>query len=454
MARLRMLTVDFSPAKLILRRRCTLLALVLATFLLVVSCQRSELRPSLIEPVTIKLGGWGASLAEQRLLNHVLRDFEASHPRIKVRLEVIADQYMDVIKTRLIGDAAPDVFYLDALEAPFLIQQHVLEPLDSYITPSFDLADFEPNLLHPFSFQSRIFGLPKDYSTLALFYNRRAFAAASLTRPPQTWTEFLTDAKQLTIDRDRDGKPEQYGFGIMPELARQAYMIRAMGGQVVDANGYATFASQAGLKGLDLIVQQYQRDRTSARPLDVGTNNGSEMFGQGKAAMVIEGNWAIPYLQDTFPDLDFATAEVPKVNNQPGTMVYTVAYVMNQQAKHKPEAWELIAYLTGKAGMAKWTSTGIALPSRKSVAQQLKAESDSLPDGKAVRPTSPLRKRLREPLVAGVGYATPWQIGQYPAAIMNSFNNHYLSVVLGQQPLRKAMIQAQESANQQIEAAQ
>ncbi len=432
------LKVMVSKAKSVLKQGWTLLGLVFAVFLLVISCQRSGLRTSQIELVTLKLGGWGASLAEQRLLNQVLRDFEASHPKIKVRLEVIADQYMDVIKTRLIGDAAPDVFYLDALEAPFLIQQHVLEPVDAYITPKFDLADFEPNLLQPFTFQNRIYGLPKDYSTLALFYNRQAFAAAGLTRPPQTWGELLTDAKLLTIDRDRDGKPEQYGFGMMPELARQAYMILATGGQVVDAKGYATFASEAGLQGLDLIVQQYQRDRTSARPLDVGTNNGSEMFGQGKAAMVIEGNWAIPYLQDTFPDLDFTTAEVPQINGQPGTMVYTVAYVINQQAKHKPEAWQLIAYLTGKAGMAKWTSTGIALPSRKFVAHQLKGEGDS----------------LRAPLVAGVRYATPWQIGQYPAAIMNSFNNHYLSAVLGQQPLRSAMIQAQESTNQQIKAAQ
>jgi multiple sugar transport system substrate-binding protein len=32
---------------------------------------------------------------------------------------MISDQYMDVIKTRLIEEAAPAVFYLDALEALF-----------------------------------------------------------------------------------------------------------------------------------------------------------------------------------------------------------------------------------------------------------------------------------------------------------------------------------------------
>ncbi|MGI0487401.1 ABC transporter substrate-binding protein [Pantanalinema rosaneae CENA516] len=388
--------------------------------------------------ITLKLSGWGASPTEQRLLQQVLQDFEASYPTIKVKFEVIADQYMDVIKTRLIGDAAPDVFYLDALEAPFLMAQNVLEPLDRYITPEFDLNDIEENLLQPFQYQNQTYGLPKDYSTLALFYNRQAFQAAGLTAPPTTWADLLTAAQQLTIDRNQDGKPEQYGLGITPELPRLMYSIRSFGGQAVDDNGYATFASDAALQGPQQILEQYQRDRTSARPLDVGTNNGSEMFGQEKAAMVLEGNWAIPFLKDTFPSLDFATAAVPQMNNQPGTMVYTVAYVMNRQSLHKQAAWTLIAYLTGKVGMEKWTSTGFALPSRRSVAAKLQVDRDP----------------LRMPLVAGVQYATPWQVGRYPATIMNSFNNQYLSALLGQQALKPAMLQAQTSANQQIRAAE
>ena len=60
--------------------------------------------------VNIKLSGWGASSIEQKLLKQLLRDFEVKHPGIKVKYEVINDQYMDVIKTRLVGEAAPDVF--------------------------------------------------------------------------------------------------------------------------------------------------------------------------------------------------------------------------------------------------------------------------------------------------------------------------------------------------------
>jgi len=56
-------------------------------------------------------------------------------------------------------------------------------------------------------------------------------------------------------------------------------------------------------------------NQSSAQASDVGASSGSEMFGQNQVAMVIEGNWAIPYLKEIFPQIDFATAEVPKINH-------------------------------------------------------------------------------------------------------------------------------------------
>ena len=285
--------------------------------------------------VNIKLSGWGASSIEQKLLKKLLRDFEEEHPAIKVKYEVINDQYMDVIKTRLVGEAAPDVFYLDALEAPFLMSQNVLEPLDAYIKTEFDLNDFEQTLLDSFKYKNQIYGLPKDYSTLALFFNKQALVEQGFTNPPATWKELRSYSRKLTEDSNQDGRIDKYGFGEIPELARQVYKIKAFDGQVIGKNNYAAFADSEALKGLQLAVEQYRKERTSAQKTDVGTNSGSEMFAQGKVAMVVEGNWAIPYLEETFPNLEFGTAEVPTINNKKGTMVFTVAYVMNKKAKYK-----------------------------------------------------------------------------------------------------------------------
>lgn len=91
----------------------------MAIAIAVISCQNFPLSKHPSSAVTIKLSGWAGNPIEQQLLKQLLQDFEAQHPDIKVRYEVISDQYMDVITTRLIGEAAPDIFYMESLEAPF-----------------------------------------------------------------------------------------------------------------------------------------------------------------------------------------------------------------------------------------------------------------------------------------------------------------------------------------------
>jgi multiple sugar transport system substrate-binding protein len=412
--------------------------LVLTIAVLLTGCNSNPNRASTGETITVTLSSWQSSPTERNLLQQVLNSFEEKHPNIKVKYEIISDQYMDVIRTRLIGEAAPDVFYLDGAEAPALMNKGVLEPLNLYITKDFDVADFEVSLINVFKYKNTIYGIPKDYSTLALFYNKKMFQEAGLAEVPKTWSQFLEYSRKLTIDKNDDGKIDQYGFGVAPELARQCFMIKAFGGQLVDSNGNAAFATEAGIKGLELVVNQYQNDQSSVQPSDVGTNSGNEMFGQGKVAMVIEGVWALPYLAETFPSLEFGTAEVPSVNGEKSTVIYTVAYVMNRQAKNKQAAWKLISYLTGKAGMKQWTSKGLALPTRKSVSTELGYAKDP----------------LRAPLVAGVSYAIPWQAGENLPTITNSFNNQFISALLNQQPLEQAMKRAQETANQEIQASE
>lgn len=413
-----------------------LLSLWSFLLLLIITLTSCSFHPA-SDKITLTLSGWQSNPNEKQLLAQVLRSFESEHPNIKVKHEVINDQYMDVIKTRLIGDAAPDVFYLDALEAPLLMKYGVLEPLNSYINELDNLADFEPSLLKSFQRGDQIYGLPKDFSTLALFYNTKAFQEQGITKHPKTWNQLIQDSNKLTIDKNKDGRNEQYGFGVSPDLSRQYFMMTAFGGSLVDKNGNAIFATPSSLKGLQLIIDQYRKDKSSAQPSDLGANSGSELFGQGKVAMVLEGSWAIPYLKDTFPNLDFATAEVPIVGEKKGTMAYTVAYVMNKKTKHKEAAWQLISYLTSKEGMKAWAKEGLVLPARKSVLAELGYEKNP----------------LYAPFIAGSAYATIWQAGENLPTILLQFNNQFISALIGEQSLQNAMIKAQKSANKEIQAA-
>jgi len=60
----------------------------------------------------------------------------------------------------------------------------VLEPLDNYITPEFDIADFEPTLLNAFQQDGKIHIYPKIFLPLHCF-TKKAFQAAELSQPPK-----------------------------------------------------------------------------------------------------------------------------------------------------------------------------------------------------------------------------------------------------------------------------
>ncbi len=145
--------------------------------------------------------------------------------------------------------------------------------------------------------------------------------------------------------------------------------------------------------------------------------------------MVIEGLWAIPNLKDTFTALDYAVAEEPAVCGKKGTMAFTVAYAMNKDAKNKPAGWELISFLTGTEAMKISASTGFALPSRQSLMQTFKQNPQDIP------------------FITNAGYATIWQGGERLGKIVTSFNNQFISAMIGQESLSQAMNESQKEAN-------
>lgn len=403
------------------------LSAALLTSSLLSGCSPKEESDNGKGETTIVLSGWGGNPVEKKLLQEVLNDFEKAHPTINVKFNQISDQYMDVIKTRLIGGTAADVFYLDAFEAPGLIETGAIEPLDRYVTKDFDIKDFEQQQLDAFKEKGKIYGFPKDYSTLALFYNKKMFKEAGISAPPKTWDELEDAAKKLTKGQ------KVYGLGVLPQVERLYYMAQSGGGQMI-TNDKATFAEDRVVRALQPLLDMHLKDKTAAQPSEVGSGSAGEMFGQGRAAMVMEGNWNIPFMEDTFPKIDYGTAEIPTVNGKKGTMSFTVGYVMNAESKHKKASWELIKYLTGKEGMKKWTSKGFALPTRKSVASELGYDKDE----------------LRGPLVKGSKYATVWQDGPTLPIVMNNFNNQFLSAYLGERPLKEALKDAQKQANKEI----
>jgi multiple sugar transport system substrate-binding protein len=337
----------------------------------------------------LRLMGWSSSPEEDRLLNDVLTDFSKQYPSIQVTFQPVPD-YATKLQTDLAAGTAADVFYVDSLLAPDLMKRNLIEPLDDYISrDKVDTADFYPGLLKAFQWKGKTYGLPKDWSSLAMEWSTDAATKAGIDKPPATWDELKTAAEKLT-----DKSSGAYGTVIPPELPRFGAFVLAAGGKLISDDGSKiALNSPEGQQALDFYYGMY-KDGVASTPADTGTQWPGDAFIKKKAAIVFEGNWIFPAIKKDAPEMKFNISEMPTGPKGKGTFAFTVSYSVSAKTQQKDAAWFLVNYLTGPDGMKKWTSLGLAMPSRKSL------ETDWLAQFKE-----------REPYLKAGSYAQPWQLG-------------------------------------------
>jgi multiple sugar transport system substrate-binding protein len=377
-----------------------------------------------VKPVTIKLGMWSSSPAEKKIVDDQIAKFKEKYPNIDVQIETIVGDYMQKLQTELASNTAPDIFYLDSMPAPQLMSSGVLEPLDDYIKKyNVDVNDFEPALLSAFQWDGKTYGLPKDFNTLALFYNKDMFKAAGINEPPKTWEELRDVAKKLTKDGVK-------GLVLSADLARFDAFINQNGGSVYQ-DGKVTLNLPENAQALDFYVSLITKDKVADTPQNMGEGWNGDAFAAKKAAMAIEGGWMIPFLKEKAPDLNYGIAELP-AGKQKSTMAFTVAYVMNKNSKHKDEAFKLIEFLTGKEGQQFVVDSGLALPSRKSMQEGFK---EKYPE--------------RAAFVDGASYAVPWQFGLYGTKVVDAANKACEALIMKQiSSAQQALDNAQKEVGQ------
>lgn len=387
--------------------------------------------PSELEGKEITVGTWKGTDAEVKAFDELLAAF-TEETGIKVKKKVYND-YQTQLQTDLVGGTAPDVFYVDAFLAPELSKQGVLEPLDQYIEQAEkDLGDFYEPAINAFKSDDQLFGLPKDYSTLGLYYNKKliedaGFTADDIPTEMGQLPEFLGELQ------------EKLPSGVTPaittsELARHMFVLQSGGTDIVDENGMAVLSQQDQIKALQPLVDAYQ-DKLVQRPADLGQGWAGDSFGAEKAAIMIEGNWAISHIEQNFPNVEMGTKEVPTIDGDSGSMMFTVSYSLNSDSEEKAAGWEFINYATSKDGMKIWSEGAGVLPSLKSIAEELNLQDD----------------KLKAPFVAAGAYATPWQKGDSLSIVAREYNNLLPAALKGDMTLEEAMKKAEETANKDIE---
>lgn len=327
---------------------------------------------------SMRYTSWQSSPTEERIIRKTLQDFEQQYPEAQYQFQPIPGNYTEKLQLMLGTGKAPDLFWLKGDTSPAYMSFDVLEPLDSYLEsdPDFDLDDFFPVFRDAFKYKGKNYGVSKDFNAYVLFYNKAMFKEAGLERAPQNWQELEEYARRLTLDKDGDGKTDQFGFVMEPSIDQTLPFAYQNGGEIISADGEIKIGEPEFIEATEFMISMY-RNGIATNPADVGAGWLGDVFARENCAMVISGAWLIPYIKDNNPDLEYAVAELPS-GKKKATLAFSVAMVIPKQSKYKEDAWQLLSYLNGKEGMKTWTAGGIALPTRKSIAEENGFYQDSI----------------------------------------------------------------------------
>ncbi|MBM2617682.1 extracellular solute-binding protein [Actinoplanes sp. LDG1-06] len=274
------------------------------------------------------------------------------------KAEVIpAQDIVQQLGQALAGSTPPDVFYVDAARFADYASVGALEP---YAQDMQGVDAFLPNLRQSFTYEGKVYCVPKDTSTLALQINTDLWTKAGLTDAdiPTTWDQLRSTSEKIKAKgitplaigdtRDRIG----------------AFLVQA-GGYWVSADGkQATGDTPPNVEALT-YVQSLLKDGLAKYPKALDAGWAGEAFGKGKAAMAIEGNWIKGALSADFPTIKYTVKELPAGPKGKGTLSFTQCWGVAAKSKFKQQAVAFVQAMTTADQQLSFSKSFGVMPSRQ-----------------------------------------------------------------------------------------
>lgn len=344
-----------------MRRITVYVVALMATVAALTACSGSSpAGPTTIELALVASGATPAGYQAQ------VDRFNKSQTNIVLKLKTYpsGDAYNQAILGQAGAGVAPDILSLDSgTQTTQFANAKAILPLDDLTHGAgIDAAGYSENILAASKVGGKLYAVPRDYSTTALFYRKSIFAAANLT-PPTTWDQLVADAKQLTSGGI-------YGIGIDAKINYLLAWVAAAGGNFVTASGVTNINNPGHLVALNRVAKLFQADKSAATPAMTGASWDGDMLGKKQVAMVFGGTW-IPGSLDKSVQSDIGVVALP-TDAQSGSVLYAAGWAIAAASKHPDAAAKVIAFLSSDSELTQGHTDGIIqMPAKTSALDKL-----------------------------------------------------------------------------------
>ncbi|MCK2213536.1 extracellular solute-binding protein [Actinomadura sp. ATCC 31491] len=311
--------------------------------------------------VTISYGIWDKN--QKPAMEKIAQEFTKAHPDIQVKVELTpgSKEYWPKLQTAAAGGSAPDVFWMNGPRVGLWASQGALAPLSERIAADrFDTSKFPKSLNDLYTLNGKQYGIPKDYDTIGLWYNKDLFDRAGVKHPDASWTwdDMRAAAKKLT-----DPAKGVWGIGA-PAWPQELYYntIYQAGGYVISPDGRKSgYDDPATIAGLRLWVDILTADKSSPTIKQTQDTDPIQLFQNGKLAMFWDGSYdAIAY--NGTEGLNAGVAPLPAGPKGKATIIHGLANVVYAKSKHPDQAWEFVKFLGSEAANRIQAESGAVIP--------------------------------------------------------------------------------------------
>ncbi|QDE33690.1 sugar ABC transporter substrate-binding protein [Microbacterium foliorum] len=307
--------------------------------------------------VTLSYAIWDEN--QKPAMEDIAAAFEKENPNVTIDIQVTPyKEYFTKLQTAATGGSAADVFWMNGPNFQLYASNGQLAPLDD---AGVDAADYPQGLIDLYTFDGALYGAPKDFDTVALWYNKALFDAAGVEYPSAgwTWDDFTAAAAALT-----DPGKGQFGVAASQYGQENFYnSIAQAGGEVISADGTESgYGSPEALAGIELWTDLIEAG-SSPTAQQMTDTNPEDFFLSGKVAMFQNGSWAAIAYGDNADIADTVdVAPLPEGPEGNQSVIHGVGNVANAKSPHVAEAKAFAAFASGEQAAEIQAETGTVIP--------------------------------------------------------------------------------------------
>lgn len=316
---------------------------------------------------------WGGDAEQAGFQGSIDRYVEANP---EVSIDLLVAPYDNYVKTNtlLAAGLAPDLVRCQYQLMGRYGSAGAFVDLTDYIDDP-DYGDaFTPSLWEAVGYEGRPYAMPHHTDTMAVYYNREIFDEVGLDAPPTaidgswSWDEFMRSARGI-----KDSGVVDHPFAVawqgVPSAYRWMWFLFQNGGRLLNENlDGPAIDSPEGIETIEFHKRWFEEGFVPPSTSIKSTEKVEVLFSNGNIAMMLNGNWMIPFL-DTSMTQEWGVTYMIQ-NGQMASDLGGNAVAVTRDSRNPELAADFLKFLTSEDEMRRFCVDAQFIPARTALVDE------------------------------------------------------------------------------------